>query len=66
MKNKIKIISLLGKSPFNGKAYNDILSQNKNCNINFEKAEYKILRYDCKFIFFYVEKFKNLIKVWIY
>jgi serine/threonine protein kinase len=29
-------ILLLGKSPFPGKTYNEVLSQNRGCNINFE------------------------------
>ncbi|KAL4438341.1 hypothetical protein ABPG74_009764 [Tetrahymena malaccensis] len=33
-------ILLIGKSPFDGKTYNDILSQNRACNIKFDSVEY--------------------------
>lgn len=31
---------LIGKSPFDGKTYNDILSQNRACNIKLDGVEY--------------------------
>ena len=34
---------LLGKSPFPGKTYNEVLAENRACNINFEQTEYKRL-----------------------
>ena len=32
-------IMLTGKSPFPGKTYNEVLKQNRECNINFETEE---------------------------
>ena len=34
------MISLLGKTPFNGKNYNEILAQNRASNISFEGTDY--------------------------
>jgi len=34
------LISLLGKTPFNGKNYNEILAQNRASNISFEGTDY--------------------------
>lgn len=34
---------LLGKSPFTGKTYQEILYQNKQSNFNFNKPEYRAL-----------------------
>lgn len=33
----------LKKSPFPGREYNEVLTQNRNCKIDFEKEEYKQL-----------------------
>lgn len=32
-------ILLMGKSPFPGKTYNEVLAQNRACSINFETDE---------------------------
>jgi serine/threonine protein kinase len=32
-------VLLMGKSPFPGKTYNEVLAQNRACNINFDSEE---------------------------
>lgn len=39
----------LRKSPFLGKEYDEVLSQNRACKINFEAAEYHQLPDACNF-----------------
>jgi serine/threonine protein kinase len=36
-------IMVMGKSPFSGKTYNEVLTQNRLCNISFEGFEYSRL-----------------------
>ena len=40
----------LRKSPFPGKEYDEVLSQNRNCNINFEHSMYQSLPATCKYV----------------
>lgn len=39
----------LRKPPFPGKEYNEVLAQNRACNINFEEPEYLNLPDTCTF-----------------
>ena len=43
----------LKKSPFPGKEYNEVLSQNRACNIDYGLDMYKKLPDSCKFFIFY-------------
>lgn len=43
-------ILLLGRSPFPGKTYNEVLAQNRNCAFNFEAEEYGKLSSSCNFL----------------